>query len=223
MPEIAVLAPEGGGAAELLDGLQREGVITRVCWYGQPDLERRLLGIRPDAVIVCLHDRVHEESAFVTALAERLRALVVPSIAALSRMPSRETLALMLTLDDFVLPPIRADEVLLRLRVTAARHGPDPAHLLVAGTLTLDPEGFRAYVAGRPLELTYKEFELLRFLLVNRGKVVSRQAILNHVWGYDFYGGLRTVDAHIRRLRSKIEAHAPGAIETIRNVGYRVP
>jgi DNA-binding response OmpR family regulator len=144
-------------------------------------------------------------------------------LAALPRLPNREMQDLLLLMDDFVLPPPRADEVLVRLRITAARRGPDSSNLLSAGPLSLDPEGFRAYVNSRPLELTYKEFELLRFLLVNRGKVVSRQAILNHVWGYDFYGGLRTVDAHIRRLRSKIEVQAPGAIETIRNVGYRVP
>jgi DNA-binding response OmpR family regulator len=222
VPEIALVAPEGTGASELLDDLQRQGAVTRACWYSQPDLERRLLGVRPDAVVFWVHGHAEEEAA-VTGLASRLRALAVPALAALHHAPGPDLHAILLALDDFVLSPVRADEILARLRLVAARRGPDASHLLAAGSLSLDPEGFRAYVSGKPLELTYKEFELLRFLLVNRGKVVSRQAILNHVWGYDFYGGLRTVDAHIRRLRSKIEVQAPGAIETIRNVGYRVP
>jgi len=198
-------------------------MLTRVCWYGQPDLERRLLGVRPDAVIFLLYEGFRAELPAITAFAERLRALVVPALAVLARLPGRDVQDLLLLLDDFVLPPPSVEEVMVRLRIAAARRGPGPTAALIAGALSLDPEGFRAYISGRPLELTYKEFELLRFLLVNRGKVVSRQAVLNHVWGYDFYGGLRTVDAHIRRLRSKIESHAPGTIETIRNVGYRVP
>lgn len=223
VPEIAVVAPEGGAAGALLDGLAGEGVLTRACWYGQPELERRVLGVRPDAVLFWIGGERQEQLAAVGALADRLQALVVPTVGVLAQQPGRLIGDLLVKLDDFVMPPAAVDEVLIRLRVAALRRGPGPSHLLSAGPLALDAEGFRAYVNGQPLELTYKEFELLRFLLVNRGRVLSRQAILNHVWGYDFYGGLRTVDAHIRRLRSKIEAQAPGAIETIRNVGYRVP
>jgi DNA-binding response OmpR family regulator len=223
VPEIAIVAPEGAAAAPLLESLQHEGVLTRACWYGQPELERRLLGVRPDAVVFWLDDTAPPDVTLISALAERLRALVVPAVAALTRVPARDLRDLLIALDDFVLLPAAGPEVLFRLKIAAARRGPDPSLMLGAGALALDSEGFRAYAGGKPLELTYKEFELLRFLLVNRGKVVSRQAILNHVWGYDFYGGLRTVDAHIRRLRSKIEIHAPGAIETIRNVGYRIP
>jgi DNA-binding response OmpR family regulator len=223
VPEIAVVAPEGLAASDLLDGLQREGALVRVCWYGYPDLERRLLGVRPDAVVFWLDGSSRIDSGLIGALAERLRALAVPAVAALGTTTPADSEEVLTALDDFVLPPVRAEEVMARIRVVAARRGPGASHLLTAGSLSLDPEGFCAYVAGRPLDLTYKEFELLRFLLVNRGRVVTRQAILNHVWGYDFYGGLRTVDAHIRRLRSKIGSLAPEAIETIRNVGYRIP
>ena len=69
--------------------------------------------------------------------------------------------------------------------------------------------------------MTYKEYELLRFLALNEGKVCTREMLLNRVWGYDFYGGARTVDVHIRRLRSKIEDRHHTFIETVRNVGYR--
>ena len=223
MPEIAVVAPEGPAASPLLDGLQQHGAIIRACWYGYPDLERRLLGVRPDAVVFWLDGVLRGDAEMVAALAVRLRALAVPAVGVLTEGALHTANDLVIALDDFVLPPALPEEVLTRIQIAAQRRGPGPSNLLSAGRLNLDPEGFCAYVAGRPLDLTYKEFELLRFLLVNRGKVVSRQAILNHVWGYDFYGGLRTVDAHIRRLRSKIGSQAPEAIETIRNVGYRVP
>ncbi len=225
MPEIAVVAPEGPAASPLLDGLQQQGALVRACWYGYPDLERRLLGVRPDAVVFWLdaNGSFRGDAELVNALAGRLRALAVPSVATVTDAVLRDHQDLVVALDDFILPPVRPEEVLIRIGIAAARRGPGPSNLLAAGILSLDPEGFCAYVSGRPLDLTYKEFELLRFLLVNRGKVVSRQAILNHVWGYDFYGGLRTVDAHIRRLRSKIGSSAPDVIETIRNVGYRIP
>lgn len=223
MPEIAIVAPVGDSASGLLDGLAREGVPARACWYGQPELERRLFAVRPDAVVFWLDEEAQRDSSTIASLAERLRALAAPSLGVIPDATARALEPALLALDDFVLAPARAAEVVLRLRLAALRRGPELASGIVVGELRLDPEGFRASVAGRPLELTYKEFELLRFLLVNRGKVVSRQAILNHVWGYDFYGGLRTVDAHIRRLRSKIEPYAPTAIETIRNVGYRAP
>ncbi|MCH7809773.1 MAG: winged helix-turn-helix transcriptional regulator [Chloroflexi bacterium] len=85
----------------------------------------------------------------------------------------------------------------------------------------MDLANYTVHIAGRPVELTFKEYELLRFLAVNRHRVFSREALLNNVWGYDFYGGARTVDVHIRRLRSKIEDRHTTFIETVRNVGYR--
>jgi two-component system, OmpR family, alkaline phosphatase synthesis response regulator PhoP len=90
-----------------------------------------------------------------------------------------------------------------------------------AGDLTLDLANYRVAVAGRPVELTFKEYELLRFLVQNPDKVLTREALLKRVWGYDYFGGSRTVDVHIRRLRSKLEDRGHVFIETIRNVGYR--
>ena len=89
------------------------------------------------------------------------------------------------------------------------------------GALTIDLSNYRVTVDDDPLVLTFKEYELLRFLAANKDKVFTREALLNRVWGYDFYGGARTVDVHIRRLRSKIEDRTHTFIETVRNVGYR--
>jgi DNA-binding response OmpR family regulator len=77
-------------------------------------------------------------------------------------------------------------------------------------------------VDGEPVVMTFKEYELLRFLAMNTGRVFTREQLLNRVWGYDYFGGARTVDVHIRRIRSKIEVRGLSFIETVRNVGYRM-
>lgn len=129
-----------------------------------------------------------------------------------------------LPVDDFILTPVAAEELTLRLRrLLWRRSGVDAANVLRSGELMLDAENYKVFVNGAPVSLTYKEFELLRFLMTNRGKVFSREALLNRVWGYEYYGGARTVDVHIRRLRSKIETGSSVYIETVRNVGYRFP
>jgi DNA-binding response OmpR family regulator len=129
-----------------------------------------------------------------------------------------------LPLDDFITAPVASDELALRLRRLLWRKtGLDEASIARAGDLVMDMANYKVYVGDAPVSLTYKEFELLRFLMVNRGKVFTREALLNRVWGYEYYGGARTVDVHIRRLRSKIETGADVYIETVRNVGYRFP
>ena len=125
-------------------------------------------------------------------------------------------------LEDFILPPIHPDEFVARVRqALCRRRGADSAGLLTAGDLTLDLTNFQALVAGQAVPLTYMEYQLLRYLMTNAGDVVTRDTLLNRVWGYDYYGGSRTVDVHIRRLRAKLGATAARHIETIRNAGYR--
>ena len=135
--------------------------------------------------------------------------------------------------DDFVIHPALTEEMLTRVkRAIWLRSGVEGDNVLRTGDLHIDLDNYKVFVNGRPIDLTYKEYELLRFLAANKDKVFTREALLNRVWGYDFYGGARTVDVHIRRLRSKIEGghiRARGAspdrthtfIETVRNVGYR--
>ena len=97
----------------------------------------------------------------------------------------------------------------------------DARNVLRCGDLEMDLANYTVQVGDRPVELTYKEYELLRVLATNPGRVLNRETLLNKVWGYDFYGGARTVDVHIRRLRFKIEDRHHSFIETVRNVGYR--
>ncbi|WP_448073547.1 winged helix-turn-helix transcriptional regulator [Georgenia yuyongxinii] len=105
-----------------------------------------------------------------------------------------------------------------RTRAAAADEGPER---LESGELVIDASAYTAKVRGRPLDLTYKEFELLRHLAQHPGRVLSRAQLLQEVWGYDYYGGTRTVDVHIRRLRAKLGAEHDQMIGTVRNVGYR--
>ena len=132
------------------------------------------------------------------------------------------TLDFSIGFDDFVVYPALTEEVTARVRRAIwIKSGVESDNTLRTGDLHIDLSNYKAYVGGRPIDLTYKEFELLRFLATNQDKVFTREALLNRVWGYDFYGGARTVDVHIRRLRSKIEDRAHTFIETVRNVGYR--
>jgi two-component system alkaline phosphatase synthesis response regulator PhoP len=124
--------------------------------------------------------------------------------------------------DDFIVWPALPEELVARVQVVLRRRGSgDGEHLLRFGDLTIDLANYRVTVGGHNIQLTFKEYELLRFLATNRDRVFSREVLLNRVWGYDYYGGARTVDVHIRRLRAKIEDGHRTFIETIRNVGYR--
>ena len=124
--------------------------------------------------------------------------------------------------DDFLVNDASVGEISARLGLATRRGGSDDAAVLKVGDLTVNPDNYQVYVRGRPLDLTYKEFELLKFLAQRPGRVCDRDLLLREVWGYDYYGGTRTVDVHIRRLRAKLGVEHETLIETIRNVGYRL-
>ena len=129
--------------------------------------------------------------------------------------------------DDFVLSTAGPAEVESRIRLAIARlaqqrAGDDPeAHVIRSGEVTVDDVTYTAKLGGRPLDLTFKEFELLKHLAQHPGRVFTREQLLQEVWGYDYYGGTRTVDVHVRRLRAKLGPEHEQLIGTVRNVGYR--
>jgi DNA-binding response OmpR family regulator len=90
-----------------------------------------------------------------------------------------------------------------------------------SGEVVIDEDSYTAKIKGRSLDLTFKEFELLKYLAQHPGRVFSRSQLLQEIWGYDYFGGTRTVDVHIRRLRSKLGPEFESIIDTVRNVGYR--
>jgi hypothetical protein len=127
-----------------------------------------------------------------------------------------------LGLDDFVTAPLYPPEVVTRVQQILWRHGRSTAdNTLGAGDLVMDLTTYQLFEGGRPVTLTYKEYELLRFLMTHAGSVFTREQLLNRVWGYNYYGGSRTVDVHVRRLRSKLSLGGQEYIATVRNVGYR--
>jgi DNA-binding response OmpR family regulator len=127
--------------------------------------------------------------------------------------------------DDVLLDTAGPAEVEARLRLAVSRRvsatAPGEGGVVRAGDLTIDESTYTSRLRGRPLDLTYKEFELLKFLAQHPGRVFSRAQLLQEVWGYDYYGGTRTVDVHVRRLRAKLGPEHEQLIGTVRNVGYK--
>jgi DNA-binding response OmpR family regulator len=128
-------------------------------------------------------------------------------------------------LDDVLLATAGPAEVEARLRITTARGTGTvdgaTGSLITSGALTIDPDRYAAKLKGRSLDLTYKEFVLLKFLAQHPGRVFTRDQLLREVWGYDYFGGHRTVDVHVRRLRAKLGTDHDAMIGTVRQVGYK--
>jgi DNA-binding response OmpR family regulator len=126
--------------------------------------------------------------------------------------------------DDLLLHTAGPAEVEARLRLAIGRRTQAAAQLpdeIRSGGLVVNETTYSARINGRSLDLTFKEFELLKFLAQHPGRVFSRAQLLQEVWGYDYFGGTRTVDVHVRRLRAKLGAENEALIGTVRNVGYR--
>lgn len=122
---------------------------------------------------------------------------------------------------DFLLDTIGPSELQARLLLQLAGSEAE-ARVVTASGIEIDESTYAARLHGRLLDLTYTEFELLKFLAHHPGRVFSRQQLVSDVWGYDYFGGTRTVDVHVRRLRAKLGTEHEGIIETVRNVGYRL-
>ncbi len=129
--------------------------------------------------------------------------------------------------DEVLLPDVGPAEFEARLRLAIGRialaHSEEDAQtqLIRSGDVEIDEASYSARIDGRGLDLTFKEFELLKYLAQHPGRVFSRQQLLQDVWGYDYFGGTRTVDVHVRRLRAKLGPEHEALIGTVRNVGYR--
>ena len=172
------------------------------------------------AVVAC--DAQPEEAwAFCRSLRKRdmpvAPLLVLVNGAQLADLRLRDEL-----FDDFCLTPFHPAELEARLRHGFTRGTAETrAELVEYDGLVLNLETYQASIAGHPLDLTYMEYELLKFLAQNPGKVFTREILLSRVWGYEYYGGARTVDVHIRRLRAKMGEEHANLIQTVRSVGYR--
>ena len=177
-----------------------------------------VLAIEPAAVLVDAGENAPQ--AWTVLLALRDRDPRVPAVAivgrdVLERYPWHEVA------EEFVFAGTAEGELRMRFAMLRRRAGTGDGTTVRLGALAIDTETYRVTVSGRPLDLTFKEFELLRFLAERPGRVLTRPTLLREVWGYDFYGGTRTVDVHVRRLRAKLGPEHEQLIETVRGVGYR--
>jgi DNA-binding response OmpR family regulator len=206
--------------AELAHALDRSGYPWKsVSKAGQAaDLE-------PDdgwsGAIVCAE--ADPEGAFSLCRALRHRdvplepLLIVVVVDQLQELELREDL-----FDDLCISPLHPAELETRIKHLFWRTGRGTRPELVEyGPLVLNLETFQASIGGRPLDLTYMEYQLLRFLVTHSGKVFTRETLLSRVWGYEYYGGARTVDVHVRRLRAKLGEEHAHLLQTVRSVGYR--
>jgi DNA-binding response OmpR family regulator len=186
------------------------------------DLDEDALLRTPPVIIVVDAGDALERAVGARRALERIEALAEVPILLVITVPRLPALDFSLGFDDFVLRPLVPAEIYARLRQLdwkSAAFGSD--EVVKIGELAIDVAGYEAFWHGRKLALTHQEFELLRFLAQHRGRVFSRDQLLQRVWGYEYAGGSRTVDIHVRRLRAKLGPLGQGLIETVRNVGYK--
>lgn len=175
----------------------------------------------PAAVLVEVLDQVEAGRAALARIRAAPALAEVPMLAAVT-VPALQRLVPGDAFDDLVLVPYVPVELYVRIRRAEWRRSEytDTDHLKL-GPMVIDRAAHEVSVDGRPVQLTHQEFALLEFLARNRGRVFSRQQLLERVWGVDYYGGSRTVDIHVRRLRMKL-ASAAKPLETVRGVGYKM-
>ena len=219
MFNIFIIADENEKIKELQSGLAAKGFTCSMSSDGEKAIEQAV-DQSPDLILVEINGRsTHHliQELFQGARLERH----LPVMALINEeMLSNPVLHL--SVDDFIIEPCDVRELAFRAhRLIQRINNVDTGELIKCGSLSIDMAKCEVSVDGRPVMLTFKEYELLKLLARNKGRVFSRETILNKVWGYDYFGGDRTVDVHVRRLRSKIEDPDHSFVETVRNIGYR--
>ncbi|MDO4887613.1 MAG: response regulator transcription factor [Actinomycetaceae bacterium] len=220
MRDAVLLTAEGGGPEAVLPGLMSLPLDVSVAPMSPPSLIANL-----DAPLIILDGR-HDLDSAREACDAVAGSLQTPPILLVVDEEGYAVVSASWGVADTVLHSAPPAEIHARIRIARehaeARASRAERSLVVhAGELVIDPGAFEATVEGQVLELTFKEFELLHYLALRPGRVVSRETLLEEVWGYDYFGGSRTVDVHVRRLRAKLGASHKSLISTVRNVGYR--
>ncbi|GAA4199861.1 winged helix-turn-helix transcriptional regulator [Actinocatenispora rupis] len=216
--EILVLTEEVTSASAVLPALDLLPHKVRIAELGVSAL---LSGPAPEAVLVDARSDLAGARSTCRLLAATGQG--VPLIAVVTGA-GLIAVAADWGIDDVVLAAAEPAEVEARLRLAAGRQAlaaEGDSELVRSGDLVIDPATYSVRLKGRPLDLTYKEFELLKFLAQHPGRVFTRDQLLREVWGYDYFGGTRTVDVHVRRLRAKLGSEYESMIGTVRQVGYK--
>jgi two-component system, OmpR family, response regulator RegX3 len=222
---ILVVEDEESFVEALTVGLTREGFRVRVARDGRQALELFDL-VQPDLVLLDVMLPLISGVDVCREIRTRSR---VPIIMVTARSSEIDTVVgLEVGADDYVSKPYRLRELVARMRA-ALRRAPRPETVpaspgtLEVGEVRLDPERHEVFVRGEAVTMPLKEFEVLAFLLENAGRVLTRELLIDRIWGADYVGDTKTLDVHIKRLRAKIEVDPskPRSIVTIRGLGYK--
>ena len=218
MPKVFIIANESEQARKLRVELAQRDFDCLIIPYNDEAIEQ-IAGQCLGVMLLNTDEAPADSEAW--ELAQRIRQdMNIPFIALMS---GEKLNGLDSSIDDFVVKPWEANEVTARIkRILRQKENIDSEDIIRCGDLVIDLAKYEVSLNGELIMLTFREYQLLKFLASNKGKVFTREALLNKVWGWDYYGGDRTVDVHIRRLRSKIEDPTHTFIETVRNIGYKL-
>jgi two-component system response regulator RegX3 len=222
---ILVVEDEDSFVDALTVGLTREGFRVQVARDGAEALEV-FDAVKPDLVLL---DVMLPKISGIDVCRELRRRSQVPIIMVTAKGSEIDTVVgLEVGADDYVTKPYRLRELVARMRAVLRRRAEAPAALLSGeaievGDVALDPERHEVLIRGQGVQLPLKEFELLEILLANAGRVLTREVLIDRVWGTDYVGDTKTLDVHVKRLRAKVEddPSVPTRIVTIRGLGYK--
>ena len=223
---VLLVEDEDSFVEALTVGLTREGFKVHVARDGAEALEL-FEAFQPELVLL---DVMLPKVSGIDVCREMRRRSDVPIIMVTAKGSEIDTVVgLEVGADDYVSKPYRLRELVARMRAVLRRRGGDGAvpvdrgEVLEVGDVRLDPERHEVEIRGEPVRLPLKEFELLAILLTNAGRVLTRETLIDRVWGADYVGDTKTLDVHVKRLRGKVEPDptAPSKIVTIRGLGYK--
>ena len=219
MFSILIIAAESKAVTELRSGLSQNGFVCSITADGNEVIGQVT---RQDPDLVLVEVAGHLVNTGIRELCQGINRERNLPIIALVAGETLDDIDGHLDLDDFITHPYNVRELVLRAKwLLQGSKSRDSGELIKCAGLAIDLARCEVTVEGKIIALTFKEYELLKCLASNKGRVYTREALLNKVWDYDYYGGDRTIDVHIRRLRSKIEDPKHSFIETVRNIGYR--
>jgi DNA-binding response OmpR family regulator len=219
LSRVFIITNESDQARQLKTELAQRGLDCLIVPHNDGPVEK-ILGQYPGVMLLDADEAKFGSEAW--ELTQRMRQeMNIPLIALMSR-EKLNGLNSNTSMDDFVVKPWEATEVTTRIkRILRQKESMESGDIIRCGDLVINSAKCEVLLGGKPIILTFKEYQLLKFLANNKGKVFTRDVLLDKVWGWDYYGGDRTVDVHIRRLRSKIEDRDHSFIETVRGIGYR--
>ncbi|HYA44702.1 MAG TPA: response regulator transcription factor [Acidimicrobiales bacterium] len=222
---VLLVEDEPSFVEALVVGLKREGFRVEVAYDGAEALEKFPL-VRPDLVLLDI--MLPKVSGIDVCRSIRARGSRTPIIMVTAKTSEIDTVVgLEVGADDYVSKPYRLRELVARMRAVLRRTPPAEEaeeEILETGELRLDPERHEVFLRGREISLPLKEFELLELFLANAGRVLTRESLIDRVWGPHYVGDTKTLDVHVKRLRARIEddpAH-PKRITTVRGLGYKL-